>query len=76
MNPGWVTANQRTHESPSVYERDPIMWGVALFPFINCVNGNEDNLNCIDSNASLENIMTFSHNGFTNLLLSVRTTDP
>ena len=43
MNPGWVSAHQRTHESPSVHERDPLMWGIALFQFINCVIGNEDN---------------------------------
>ena len=44
MNPGWVTT-QRTHESPSMLERDPLMWGIALFQFINCVIGNEDNSN-------------------------------
>ena len=37
MNPGWVTAHQRTHEGPYVHERDPIMWGIALFRFIICV---------------------------------------
>ena len=44
MNPGWDTAHQRTHESPSVHERDPLMWGIALFRFIICVIGNKDNL--------------------------------
>ena len=73
MNPGWVTAHQRTHEGPSVHERDPLMWGIALFRFINCVIGNEGNLKYIDLNVSLENIMTFSHYGFTNLLFSFRT---
>ena len=48
MNPGWVTAHQRTHEGPSVHERDPLMWGIALFRFINCVIGNEGNLKYID----------------------------
>ena len=43
MNPGWVTAHQRTHESPSVHERDSLVWGLALFRFINCVIGNEEN---------------------------------
>ena len=42
MNPGWDTAHQRTHESPSVHERDPLVWGIALFRFINCVIINED----------------------------------
>ena len=31
MKPGWVTAHQRTHESPFVHERDPLMWGIALY---------------------------------------------
>ena len=66
MNPGWVTAHQRTHEGPSVHERDPLIWGIALFRFIICVIVNKDNLKCIDRYASLENIMTFSHDGFTN----------
>ena len=48
MNPGWVTAHQRTHKGPSVHERDPLMWGIALFRFINCVIGNEDKFKCID----------------------------
>ena len=48
MNPGWVTAHQHTHEGPSVHERDPLMWGIALFRFINCVIGNEGNLKYID----------------------------
>ena len=76
MNPGWVTAHQRTHEGPSVHERDPLMWGIALFRFINCVIGNEGNLKYIDWNVSLENIMTFSHYGFTNLLFNFRTPFP
>ena len=67
MNPGWVTAHQRTHEGPSVHERDPLMWVIALFRFINCVIGNEGNFKYIDWNVSLENIMTFNHYGFTNL---------
>ena len=28
---------------PSVHERDPLMWGIALLRFINCVIGNEGN---------------------------------
>ena len=47
MNPEWVTAHQQTHESPSVHERDPLMWGIALFRFIDCVIGNEDNFNAL-----------------------------
>ena len=47
MNPGWVTAHQHTHESPSVHKRDPLVWGIALFRFINCVMGNEDIFNAL-----------------------------
>ena len=34
MNSGWVAAHQRTHESPSLHERDPLMWDIELFRFI------------------------------------------
>ena len=48
-NESWMGHSPSAHpRGPLVHERDPLMWGIALFRFINCVIGNEDKFKCID----------------------------